>query len=97
MAIINIDEQLAAKQEAEKEPIQILFRGTTWNFSSSMPAQMPEYFNDGKIVPALLLALDKEQKQEFENLGITLDEVTVLIDAIVKSYGANQGESEASD
>jgi hypothetical protein len=95
--IINIDEKLAAKGEIKNEPVQLVFRGKTWNFSAGMPAQMPELLSEGKIVRSVLLALDAEQRSDFEDLGITIDEVAAIVDSLASAYGSSEGESEASE
>jgi hypothetical protein len=97
MSKINIDEQLAARKDLKKDPIEMTFRGQKWTFSPSMPAQMPELFSDGKIVGALLLCLKSTQRTKFEKLGVTLDEVSVIVTELANIYGSSEGESEASD
>jgi len=97
MTKINIDEQLAAKTDIKKDPIEMVFRKQKWTFSPSMPAQMPELFGEGKIVQALLLCLKSTQRTKFESLGVTLDEVSVIVTELAKIYGTDEGESEASD
>jgi hypothetical protein len=97
MTKINIDEQLAAKTDMKKDPIEMVFRKKKWTFSPSMPAQMPELFGEGKIVQALLLCLNARQRKQFEELGVTLDEVSVIVTELAKLYGAEEGESEASE
>jgi hypothetical protein len=95
--VINIDEKLAAKAEINHEPIEVTFRGQKWHFAASMPAQLPEYLSEGKIVQGLMLALSKEQREEFQDLAVTVDEVNVLVEALAKAYGTTEGESEASE
>jgi hypothetical protein len=95
--VINIDEKLAAKAEINHEPIEVTFRGQKWYFSPSMPAQLPEYLADGKVVQGLTLALSKEQREEFADLAVTVDEVNALVESLAGVYGATEGESEASE
>jgi hypothetical protein len=95
--VVNIDEKISAKAEFNREPIVLTFRGIEWNFSASMPAQLPEYVGEGKIVTGLMLALKVEQREEFEQLGITIDEVKVIFEELSKMYGSTEGESQASE
>jgi len=94
---INLDEKLAAKGETTREPVVITFRGTDWNFSSSMPAALPEVAAEGKIMSALLMVLDPEQHEAFNKLNVTIDEVGVLFEVLAEVYGTTPGESSASD
>jgi len=94
---INLDAKLAAKGEVTREPITVTFRGSDWNFSPSMPAELPELAGEGKIVGAILLALDAEQRDAFRDLGVTVEEVGALIEALAEAYGVTPGESSASE
>jgi hypothetical protein len=94
---INLDERLAAKGEVTKEPVVITFRGSDWKFSPSMPAALPEVAAEGKIMSALLMVLDPAQKEDFNNLNVTIDEVGVLFEVLAEVYGTTPGESSASD
>jgi len=94
---INLDKQLAAKSEINKEPVEILFRGEKWNFSPGLPAQVPELLAEGKVLSALIIGLNESQREKFSNLGVTMDEVTAIFDVLAKCYGTTTGESEASE
>jgi hypothetical protein len=95
--IINVDEKLAAKGDVEEEPVQVIFRGRTWDFAPSMPAQLPELLAEGKIVRSVLLALEPSQREDFEDLGISVNELSSIVDALIAGYGSSEGESEASE
>ena len=89
---INLDRDVE-----KKENVELVFKEKVWIFAPSMPAQMPEYLADGKIVKSILLALDPSQREDFENLGISIDEITSLIEILAQAYGTDPGESPASE
>lgn len=94
---INLDEKLAAKGETNKEPIIITFRGKEWTFKPSMPAALPEVAAEGKINSALLMVLDPAERDAFNDLGVTIDEVGALFEVLAEVYGTTAGELSASD
>lgn len=94
---INIDEKLAAKGEITREPIVVTFRGRDWTFVPSMPAALPEVASEGKVMSAIMMVLDPAERDDFNDLGVTIDEVAVLFEALAEIYGSNVGESSASD
>ena len=94
---VNIDQRIAAKGELNSEPIEVFFRDRAWTFSPSLPAQMPELMAEGKIVPGLLLALAQDERDDFAALGVTMDEVSAIIEALAEIYGTSPGESTASE
>jgi len=94
---IDIDAKLAAKGETVKEPIVVTFRGRDWNFTPSLPAALPEVAAEGKLMAALLMVLDKSEHDDFRELNITIDEVTVLFENLMPIYGSSVGESSASE
>jgi hypothetical protein len=94
---INIDERIAAKGEASREPVIVTFRGREWTFAPSMPVELGEMIAEGKIIAGILLALDKNQHDDFRALGMTTDELAVFIQGIAEIYGVTPGESQASE
>lgn len=94
---INLDEKLAAKGEITKEPIVVTFRGQDWTFRPSMPAALPEVAAEGKIMSALMMVLEPDQREAFTDLGVSIDEVGVLFESLAEVYGATVGELSASD
>lgn len=91
--VINIDEKLAARETVEKEPAVIKFRGRDWTFNTSMPAELPEVLADGKIVTALLLALNADQRDDFRALNISIDEAQIILEAFGEIFGVAGPES----
>ena len=94
---IDIDQKLAAKGELNREPVVVTFRGQQWTFASAMPIEIGELISDGKVVDALLLALDPQQHDAFRALGITIPEAGALVEGLAEIYGVAPGESPASE
>jgi hypothetical protein len=94
---VNIDQRLAAKSEINREPVEVVFRDRTWSFAPSLPAQLPELMAEGKIVAGLLLALAPEQRDDFSQLAVTMDEVGAIVEVLAEIYGTTPGESTASE
>lgn len=92
--IIDLDAARAARAEAKAEAPVIRFGGTEYTLPSELPWAIVEAASTGEtkaIIDAIKTLLG-EQWSAFEATGVSVADMTVLIENIAGVYGTNSGE-----
>lgn len=92
---INLDEARAARSEANREPVTLMFSGVTFTLPVEMPADFALEAQQENL-RAAVVALIGEQAEQFFQLRPSIDDITELANAAGRVYGVGPGEAGAS-